>query len=74
MEGLLVEHIIAAVWRLRRHRRVEAGIFAWQLYEELLERAQSKAQSYEKRPLDDIVDQDTAITDEQKHREALSKV
>jgi hypothetical protein len=50
MEGLLVEHIIAAVWRLRRHRRVEAGIFAWQPYEELLERAQGEAQSYEKRP------------------------
>jgi hypothetical protein len=28
MEGLLVEQIIAAYWRLRRLRRVEAGIFA----------------------------------------------
>src|SRR5918912_4277830 len=31
MEGLLVEQIIAAIWRLRRLRRVEAGIFAWEL-------------------------------------------
>lgn len=30
-EGLLVEQIIATVWRLRRLRRVEAGIFAWEL-------------------------------------------
>jgi hypothetical protein len=31
LEDLLVEQIIAAVWRLRRLRRVEAGIFAWEL-------------------------------------------
>ena len=31
LENLLVEQIIAAVWRLRRLRRVEAGIFAWEL-------------------------------------------
>src|SRR5215212_8663162 len=31
MEGLLVEQIIAAIWRLRRLRRVEAGIFTWEL-------------------------------------------
>jgi len=31
LEGLLVEQIIAAVWRLRRLRRVEASIFAWEL-------------------------------------------
>ena len=38
MENLLVDGIVAAHWRLRRLRRVEAGIFAWQLYEELAER------------------------------------
>jgi hypothetical protein len=31
LEDLLVEQIIAAVWRIRRLRRVEAGIFAWEL-------------------------------------------
>ena len=31
LEDLLVEQIIAGVWRLRRLRRVEAGIFAWEL-------------------------------------------
>ena len=33
MEGLLVERIIDAVWRLRRASRVEAGIFAYELSE-----------------------------------------
>jgi hypothetical protein len=39
MENLLVDGIVAAHWRLRRLRRVESGIFAWQFYEELGERA-----------------------------------
>jgi hypothetical protein len=30
LEGLLVERVIAAAWRLRRLGRVEAGIFAWE--------------------------------------------
>src|SRR4028118_515001 len=46
LENLLVDGIVAAHWRLRRLRRVEAGIFAWQLYEELAERAQQEADSY----------------------------
>src|SRR5215203_6843864 len=40
LENLFVEQVIAAYWRLRRLGRVEAGIFAWQLYGELAERAQ----------------------------------
>jgi hypothetical protein len=48
LENLLVDGIIAAHWRLRRLRRVEAGIFTWQLYGELLERAQGEAQTYER--------------------------
>jgi hypothetical protein len=74
LEILLVEEIIAAYWRLRRLRKVEASIFARQLYEELLERAQTEAQSYERNTLEDMVEnQYTTITDEQKHQEALSK-
>src|SRR5918995_3036891 len=30
MEDLLVEQIVAAQWRLRRTRRVEAGVFDWE--------------------------------------------
>src|SRR5829696_220427 len=53
MESLLVEKIIDAVWRLRRLRRVETGIFAWELYGELAERAQEEAQTYERSTLED---------------------
>ena len=43
LEDLLAEQIIAAFWRLRRLRRVEAGIFAWEFYGELGERAEQEA-------------------------------
>jgi hypothetical protein len=49
-------------------------MFTSQLYWESLERAQSKAQSYERNFLRDIIEnQETTITDEQKHQEALSR-
>jgi hypothetical protein len=73
LENLLVDGIIAAHWRLRRLRRVVAGIFAWQLYEELAERAQQEAKSYVSIVGDIIKDSDNFISDEQKHQEALSK-
>jgi hypothetical protein len=38
LENLLVDRIVAAGWRLRRLRRVEAGIFVWERFEELSER------------------------------------
>lgn len=43
LEGLLVERVIAAAWRLRRLGRVEAGIFAWERLEELADRAEREA-------------------------------
>jgi hypothetical protein len=77
LENLLVERVIAAYWRLRRLGRVEAGIFTWQLYGELLERAQGEAEVYERSHVQDFVEDrygpSTRITDEQKHQEALSK-
>jgi len=35
LESLLVEKIVATHWRMQRLERVEAGIFAFDLYEEL---------------------------------------
>ena len=78
LEGLLVDRIIAAYWRLRRLGRVEAGIFAWELYGELAARARQEARTYERQ---ESVNDDflstlwpiTKITDEKKHRDALSK-
>ena len=72
-ENLLVDGIVAAHWRLRRLRRVEAGIFAWELYGELAERAQQEAQSYESNVYIELASSDNIITDEQKHQQALSK-
>jgi hypothetical protein len=69
-----VEGVISATWRLRRLRRVEAGIFAWELYGELAERAQREASSYEVRESEEITTiMDLTITDREKHREALGK-
>src|SRR5829696_7446871 len=77
MESLLVERIIDATWRLRRLSRVEAGIFIWELYEELAERAQEEAYTYQRSTFDESIEKlygpSTRITDEQKHHEALSR-
>jgi hypothetical protein len=56
LENLLVDQIVAASWRLRRLRRVEAGMFDWQFYGELLERAQGEAKTYERSSLDDFLE------------------
>src|SRR5215217_2320315 len=60
MESLLVERIIDAVWRLRRLSRVEAGIFTWELYEELAQRAQEEAQTYERDTYADYMEKTVA--------------
>jgi hypothetical protein len=72
LEGLLVERVIAAAWRLRRLGRVEAGIFVWERLEELAERAEREARGYESSFLLDLVDDDAVISDEEKHEEALA--
>jgi hypothetical protein len=72
LESLLVEQIVTAYWRLRRLGRVEAGIFAWELYGELAERAQQEARTQERTVLD-LLAEDKEILDEQKHQEALSE-
>src|SRR5215203_1624605 len=75
LENLLVDRIIAAYWRLRRLGQVETGIFAWERYEELAERAESKAREYESGSADELMDLiHTKITDEEKHAQALEKV
>jgi hypothetical protein len=78
LEGLLVDRIIAAYRRLRRLGRVEAGIFAWELYGELAARVRQEARTYERQESvnDDFLSSllpITKITDEKKHRDALSK-
>jgi hypothetical protein len=50
LENLLVDRIISSYWRLSRLGRVEAGIFAWERYEELAQRAEREALRYEVPP------------------------
>jgi hypothetical protein len=73
LESLLVERIVSSYWRLRRLGRVEAGIFAWELYGELAERAQQEARTYESGLRELLGSMDITITDQQKYQEALSK-
>lgn len=84
MENLLVEQIISAYWRMSRLRRVEAGIFTFELYGELAERARREAGKYSKTTTEVTLDGErlggeldtlttTTITDEQKYQEALQR-
>ncbi len=76
LENLLVDRIIASYWRLRRLGRVEAGIFAWELYGELAERARQEARTHEKTGLDQVIENTglpTVILNQRKHKEALSE-
>ncbi len=74
LENLLVDRVVAAVWRLRRLGRVEAGIFAWERFEELAERAEREAKEYEEDGIEWLIEAlNTPITDEEKHEEALSR-
>jgi hypothetical protein len=75
LEALLVERIVAAHWRLRRLGRVEAGVFAYELYGELVERARREVNDHETTESQRLLRamSGTIITDEQKHREALSR-
>jgi hypothetical protein len=80
LENLLVDRAVGASWRLRRLGRVETGIFAWQLYGKLAERAQRAADTYVRveNPLDHLIAMalgtTSAVTDERKHKQALSRV
>ena len=76
LENLLVDRIIASSWRLRRLGRLEAGIFAWELYGELAERARQEARTHEKTGLDQVMENTglpTVILNQRKHKEALSE-
>ena len=78
LEGLLVDRITASTWRLQRLGRVEAGIFAFELYGELAERARREASTYTRTegPDDEFIAQylsRSIITDEQNHRETMAK-
>jgi hypothetical protein len=76
LENLLVDRIVAAYWRLRRVSRVESGIFAWDRSEEMAERAEWEARSYERKYYARGMfgrDPEIEISDVKKHEEAISR-
>jgi hypothetical protein len=84
VESLLVGRIIAAYWRLLRLGRVEAGIFAFELYGELAKRARKEAGKHSRTKTEVTLNgrktggdletiTTTTITDEQKHQEAVKR-
>jgi hypothetical protein len=76
LEGMLVDRIVSAYWRLSRLGRVEAGIFAWEFYGELAERARQEARAHEKTGLDQVLENTslpTVILNQRRHKEALSE-
>ena len=72
-EILLVDRITSLLWRLRRLGRVEAGIFAWELYGELAEGAEREARAQESTMGDILIASHTSVTDKRKHGEALER-
>jgi hypothetical protein len=73
LETLLVDRITSLLWRLRRLGRVEAGIFAWELYGELAERAEREARAQESTMASMLIASHTSVTDKRRHREALQR-
>jgi hypothetical protein len=73
LETLLVDRITSLLWRLRRLGRVEAGIFAWELYGELAERAEREARAQESTMANMLIASYTSVTDKRRHREALER-
>src|SRR5215212_4174795 len=55
LESLLVNRIISSTWRLQRLGRVEAGIFAWELYGEMADLARKEADTYTSDLMDDLL-------------------
>jgi hypothetical protein len=75
LERLLLDRIVAGYRRLRHAGRVEAGIYVWEHYEEIAERAEREAKSYEKKYYRSGLwdrDPELEISDEKRHEEALS--
>ena len=83
LENLLVDRDHFRLLGLSRLGRVEAGIFAWELYGEWARRAHQEASNYTKQEggyEDALADpflkhfpRTTTITDEEKHQEASSR-
>ena len=73
LENLLVNRIISLTWRLRRLSRVEAGIFAWEFYDELADRADREARDQGTLLMDMLMASDTSVSETHRRRDALAR-
>ncbi len=56
VETELGEHVASILWRLRRLGLVEKGIFAWEWFGEVAERADAEAASYDRNDLTEALE------------------
>ena len=74
LESVLVDRIIALIWRLGRLGKIEAGVLTWSYYRVLAERARAEAAKHSRTSLDlsDLVR--VEVLDKAKHQQAVSKL
>ena len=68
VETHLAEHVASLLWRLRRLATVEYGIFAWEWYSELSERANAEAESCSHNINDALTTLDTFVDEKAEAR------
>jgi hypothetical protein len=69
IEEFLVDHIVNAMWRLRRSARAETALLHWRVHELKADRLKRQIRSYEKDLLDGF-SMPTAIADKASHSKA----
>ena len=72
-EEIYFEEFVFCTFRLRRPAEMEADIFSHHLHAESVERAETKLRSYEKTSVEAELERGGAITDEEKHAQALAE-
>jgi len=70
IEELLVDHIVNAMWRLRRLVRAETALFHWRVHELKADRLTNQVRSYQETFLDGLSFLAPEITDKAAHTEA----
>ena len=70
---ILAEHVVGLLWRLRRLGVIENGIFAWEWFSELSERAEADATSCRRNLVDELATLSETVKDEAGEARAKSQ-
>ena len=73
VEEIYFEEFVSCAWRRRRPAEMEADIFSQHLRAESVERAETKVRSHQKTSLEAGLERGIAITDQEKHAQALAE-